>query len=142
MPTNKEAMREWRRKNPEKQEQIAKRYRAKQKEKREAEKANKPPITRIGKEPPSHYIKHGNFSFRGVKWNVSYIQPNNGWINIKLWSSQRVEHKANFWLAYSGKRFANNVCFNVMKDKIPDMLDAFNIYFNNMIEGMDIDFAE
>lgn len=47
----------------------------------------------------------------------------NGWLNLKLVAANRSKHKANYWLAWNGERFASNKDIQFIKDHRRDLFE-------------------
>lgn len=138
MPSGKEAMRKWRMENPERYRAIQERSRAKQKAKRKQDRLNappRPPRHYQGQEPPARYAKVGCFVFDCVKWFVSLADNENDWYAVKVWADGSAPKKANYWLGYSGSRFAKVRDLIVMQERMPGQLDRVKAIVDDAIEG-------
>ena len=52
-----------------------------------------------------------------------------GWIMIKIFSEEKVKHKANFWLDWNGERFAHRGDYIKMLENFPTMASRIKAFF-------------
>lgn len=52
-----------------------------------------------------------------------------GWIMIKIFSEEKVKHKANFWLDWNGERFACRGDFLKILNNFPAMASRIKAFF-------------
>lgn len=121
MPSGKEAMREWRRKNPEKNKEMIIRAKLRQEEKRLRSRLEKKERMMAGADPGSDYHFAGKVFAHGYYWNISY-KENKQWKNLKVWCDGECEVKANYLLGYNGERFSESKDKIAMSEHRPEIL--------------------
>ena len=62
----------------------------------------------------SGWIKVGQIRREEFDFNVYTKDGSSGWKSIKLVSNKRTPNKANYWLGWDGKRFANSADYRKM----------------------------
>lgn len=61
----------------------------------------------------------------GVAYDVFRLDDDgtSGWVNIKFAARTSAAHKANYWLAWNGERFAQSRDYTVAREHRPALLD-------------------
>lgn len=85
-----------------------------------------------GKKPRTDGWEHIGDIEQDVRWRM-FVKENadSGWASVKVVAAGRAQGKANYWLGWDGKRFANFKDTLVMMQGRPELLHKVE----QMLEG-------